>query len=74
MLRSTRDVRAARRLKPAGEVEQVLAVRVTGKDSQRHFSDTALGTPSSGTSVHLLSGLYSFIVPAIRVVFAPKLR
>ena len=39
-----------------------------------HFSDTALTTPSSSTSVHRLSGLYSFIAPAIRAVFSPKLR
>ena len=39
-----------------------------------HFSDTALNTPSSCTSVHSRSGLYSLIPPAIRGVFSPKLR
>jgi hypothetical protein len=42
--------------------------------SRHHFSDTALNTPSSCTSVHSLSGLYSFIAPAIREVFSPRLR
>ena len=34
------------------------------KTSRHHFSDTALNTPSSCTSVHSLSGLYSFIAAA----------
>ena len=42
--------------------------------SRHHFSDTAFNTPSSCTSVHSLSGLYSFIPPAIREVFSPRLR
>ena len=44
-----------------------------GRQGWDYFSDTAL-TPSSGTSVHSLSGLYSFIAPAIREVFSPRLR
>ena len=44
------------------------------RHSRHHFSDTALDTPSSCTSVHLLSGLYSFIAAAIREVFSPRLR
>src|ERR1035441_4811402 len=40
--------------------------------NRHHFSDTALNTPSSGTSVHSRYGLYSFIPPAIRGVFSPK--
>ena len=39
-----------------------------------HFSDTALTIPSSGTNVQVLSGLYSFIAPAIPEVFSPRLR
>ena len=42
--------------------------------SLHHFSDTALATPASCTCVHSLSGLYSFIAPAIREVFSPKFR
>jgi hypothetical protein len=42
------------------------------KNSSHHFSDTALDTPASGTSVHSLSGLYSFIAVAIREVFSPR--
>jgi hypothetical protein len=54
-------------------VWSTLELRVQ-KDSRHHFSDTAFTTPSSGTSVHSLSGLYSVIAPAIRDVSSPKFR
>src|ERR1035438_7990731 len=59
-----------RRDRPASDGE----LRGYRARSRHHFSDTALGTPSSCTSVHLLSGLYSFIAPAIREVLAPRLH
>ena len=37
-----------------------------------HFSETTFVTPSSGTSVQSLPGLYSFMAAAIREVFSPK--
>ena len=43
-------------------------------DLTSHFSDTALTTPVSLTIVHSLSGLYSFIAPAMRKVFSPRFR
>ena len=39
-----------------------------------HFSSAAFNTPSSFTNVHSLSGLYSFMAPAMREVFSPKFR
>ena len=57
-----------------GFSSSVTAPAISCLASRRYFSDAALDTPSSGTSVHSRSGLYSFIAPAIREVFSPKLR
>ena len=58
----------------AGQFQSVLGLGAGGSPGRPHFSDTALSTPSSCTSVQSLSGLYSFIARAIREVFAPRLR
>jgi hypothetical protein len=42
------------------------------RNSLYHRSDIALNTPSSCASAHPLSGLYSFIAPAIWEVFVPR--